>query len=162
MLPGNVGTQLSLRWVLLLWAFIFDGEAQMTCVTQILNAMATPAIALLTAVIGLMQWRTNRQKLVLDLFEKRFQVFLDVRRVASEAIQLGKLKQPGCLNEVIARARFIFGDEIYNKLVEMHALATRLEMGQPQAATDITNLFDQMTPLFTPYLGMKQKLPRLL
>ena len=126
---------------------------------QIMSALATPSIALLAAAIGIMQWRTNRQKLVLDLFEKRFQVFLDVRRVASEAIQIGKLNHSGFLNEVIARARFIFGDDIYQKLIQMHAEATRLEMGQVQAAIKINDLFDEMTPLLIPYLGMKQKLP---
>jgi hypothetical protein len=44
----------------------------------VLQALATPAIALLAAVIGLGQLHTNRTKLALDLFEKRFAVFMDV------------------------------------------------------------------------------------
>jgi hypothetical protein len=36
-----------------------------------LQALSTPAIALLASVIGFFQWRTAHQRAVLDLFEKR-------------------------------------------------------------------------------------------
>jgi hypothetical protein len=74
-----------------------------------MQSWALAAVGLLAAVIGGMQWWTARQKLVLDLFDKRFQVFIDVRKIASEAIQSGKLQQPGSVNEVVARGRFLFG-----------------------------------------------------
>ena len=61
------------------------------------------AVALLAVVVAWFQWWTARQKLVLDLFDKqRFQVFLDLRTIASEAIQLGKISRPGQMNEIIA------------------------------------------------------------
>ena len=51
----------------------------------LLATVLATVIALLAAAIAFGQWWTARQKLVLDLFEKRFQVYLDVRRIASEA-----------------------------------------------------------------------------
>ena len=49
-------------------------------------------VALLAVVVAWFQWWTARQKLVLDLFDKqRFQVFLDLRTIAGEAIQPGKI-----------------------------------------------------------------------
>lgn len=124
---------------------------------SVMQALATPAIALLAAVIGAMQWRTARQKLVLDLFEKRFQVFLDVRRIVSHSVQLGKLDDYGQMNEVIARGRFLFGDDINDSLKEMHALIVKLEVGDLQAHTEINNLFNRMLPIFSLYLKMPQK-----
>jgi hypothetical protein len=103
---------------------------------QMLQALATPAIAFLAVAIGGMQWWTARQKLVLDLFDKRFQVFLDVRKIASVAMQLGRLEQPGEVNEIIARGRFLFGDDMQQSLVKLHSLATELEMKQPRASFD--------------------------
>jgi hypothetical protein len=128
---------------------------------QMLQALATPAIAFLAVTIGRMQWWTARQKLVLDLFDKRFQVFLDVRRIASEATQLGKLEHPGAVNEIIARGRFLFGDDIQESLVKLHTLAVELEMRQPHASFEISKHFDTMLPLFDRYLKMTQRAPRL-
>lgn len=127
-----------------------------------LQAAVTLVIALFVALISYMQWRTNRQKLVLDLFEKRFQVFLDFRRVASEAIHLGELKDKGAMNEIIARGRFLFGPDVMKRLQEMHSLAIKLEVKEPHAAIEMSNLFDDALPLFEPYLGLTQKLPRLV
>ena len=128
---------------------------------QMLQALATPAIAFLAVAIGIMQWWTARQKLVLDLFDKRFEVFLDVRKVVSEAVQVGKLEPPGIMNEIIARGRFLFGDDIHDALVELHRLAGKLESGLPEASFEIGNHFDAILPLFDRYLKMTQRAPRL-
>jgi hypothetical protein len=129
---------------------------------QMLQALATPAIAFLAVAIGGMQWWTSRQKLVLDLFDKRFEVFLDVRRIASEAMQLGKLERPGAVNEIIARGRFLFGDDMRQSLIKLHSLVTDLEMKQPRASFEISQHFDTMLPLFDRYLKMAQRPPQFL
>jgi hypothetical protein len=61
---------------------------------------ATDAIAVFAALIAFGHWWTARQKLVLDLFEKRFQVFLDIPGIASEATQIRKINQRGFINEI--------------------------------------------------------------
>jgi hypothetical protein len=116
-------------------------------------------IALLAALIAFGQLWTTRQKLILDLFEKRFQVYLDVRRIASEGTQLGHLEDPGLANEVLARGRFLFGSDVVKALEELHALTINLEMKEPSAAGEINKHFKAMVPLFEPYLGMQQRLP---
>jgi hypothetical protein len=46
--------------------------------TQLLQTIATPAIAPLAAIIRrVMEWHLARSKLLLDLFEPRFQVYAD-------------------------------------------------------------------------------------
>lgn len=127
---------------------------------QTTQAFATVSIAILAVVIAFMQWWTARQKLVLDLFDKRFQVFLDARRIASEVIQLGKAQQPGAINEVIARSRFLFGDDVNTVLSQLRGLIGELELGNRNAATKVNALFDEMLPLFGQYLKMDQRSPR--
>ncbi|MEX2649786.1 MAG: hypothetical protein WD673_12315 [Alphaproteobacteria bacterium] len=117
------------------------------------------AIAFLAVAIAFGQWWTARQKLVLDLFEKRFQVYLDVRRIASEAVQIGQLSDKGSPNEVLARGRFLFGHEVVEALQTLHKLTIDLEMKNPTAAIQINEQFKTMFPLFEPYLQMTQRQP---
>jgi hypothetical protein len=124
------------------------------------QSWALAAVGLLAAVIGGMQWWTARQKLVLDLFDKRFQVFLDVRKIASEAIQLGKLQQPGSVNEVVARGRFLFGEDIQTALITLHRLTGEMEAGRINANNEVGDHFDHMLPLFERYLKMDQQSPK--
>jgi hypothetical protein len=141
-----------------------EGPSAMTTIpTWVLGlqAFATPAIALLAVIIGGMQWWLARQKLGFDLFERRFQVFLDVRLLASEAIQLGKLQRAPHINEIVARGRFLFGNDILTSLHKLHSLVLDLELREPSASIKISNLFDEMQPTFAKYLRMHQKFPRL-
>lgn len=121
--------------------------------------IVAPAIAFLAVVIATMQWWNTRQQLILNLFEKRFQVFLDVRRIASEAIQLGRIDSKGLTNELFARGQFLFGGDLVKELKRLHALVSELETGRSGAAIEISNHFDQMVPLFDPYLKMPQRMP---
>lgn len=96
-----------------------------------MNYIAT-AIALLAAVIAAMQWWNSRQQFVYNLFEKRFAVYKEVRTVASEAIQLGRINSKGLTNEIYASGRFLFGDDLEKALARLHELASELEGGQSQ------------------------------
>ncbi len=124
-------------------------------------SIVASAIALVAVAIAGMQWWNSRQQLILNLFEKRFQVFLDVRKIASEAIQLGKVTSTGLANEVFARGRFLFGAELVKELEQLHSLVGELEAGRASAAMEISNHFDKITPLFEPYLKMPQRMPSL-
>lgn len=127
---------------------------------QALQTIATVAIAIFGAMIAYGQWLTSRQKLVMDLYDRRFQVFMDVRKIASEAIQLGTVTSPGFINEIVARAKFLFGEDINSSMVKLHSLVTELEMRQPHASLAISKHFDSMAPLFAGYLAMDQQVPR--
>ena len=83
------------------------------------NMIAT-AIAFVAVAIAAAQWWNTRQQLVLNLFEKRFQVFLDVRKIASEALQNGRIDSTGLINEILARGRFLFGPELVEELKRLY------------------------------------------
>src|SRR6516165_2659794 len=110
------------------------------------------------------QWWNTRQQLVLNLFEKRFQVFLDVRKIASEALQNGRIDSTGLINEILARGRFLFGPELVEELKRLYSLVSVLETEptaekQTTAAIEIRKQFEKITPMFEPYLKMPQQMP---
>jgi len=53
------------------------------------------AIALLAAVIALGQLQANRAKLAIDLYDRRFALFMQVRSMVSEACSFAK-RGAGC------------------------------------------------------------------
>ena len=125
-----------------------------------LQALATPAIALLAAVIAWGQWRTTQQKFVQDLFDRRFAVFMDVRKIASEVTQLDGPSDPALMNEVIARARFLFGDDVQQELKEMHDALGLSAMGNMAANNKIDQCYTRLLPIFESYMRLDQKPPR--
>jgi hypothetical protein len=79
-----------------------------------LQALSTPAIAVLAAVIGFMQWRTAHQRAVLDLFEKRYELYSAVRSVITEVLTQGRADHKLQFDylRAIERAHFLFGPEV--------------------------------------------------
>ena len=94
----------------------------------------TAVIAAMVALISFGQWRIARAKLQLDLFEKRFAVYMDARRLVSEATQLGKFTDELLPNEVLARGRFLFGDDVVAELRRLHELSINVIMKDPRAS----------------------------
>lgn len=58
---------------------------------DIFKALLTPAIGILAIVIAFQQWRTNRNKLKLELFDKRFAVFQATRSFLSSVLRDGRV-----------------------------------------------------------------------
>ena len=56
---------------------------------EISKGLLTPAIGLVAIYIAWQQWNTNRNKLKLDLFEKRFSVFQSTRTFLSSVLRDG-------------------------------------------------------------------------
>jgi len=121
------------------------------------TTVATVAVALCAALIALGHWRVARQKLMLDLFDKRFQVYMELRSIVSEAVQFNQIKEKGRINEVIARAQFLFDDDINDHLKKIHSLVCELDPKRRHTVGKLSEAFDEVRPLFDSYLAMKQK-----
>jgi hypothetical protein len=73
------------------------------------------------AFIAWRQWRTSHDRLVLDLFERRFQVFQELTR----AILIATNKPNAEINDLsnfdvaTEKARFLFGPEVHSYLIEV-------------------------------------------
>ena len=73
----------------------------------------TAVIALIVASITFLQWVTARQKVVLDLFDKRFAVYEELREVMGRHITQGinSMEDIGKFTQAASRAQFLFGPE---------------------------------------------------
>src|SRR5467141_1107701 len=87
---------------------------------QYLQALSTPAIALLAVVIGVLQWRTSHQRAVLDLFDRRMENYDALNDAVVEIMREGNatLKALVPFSQAAARARFLFGKEVTAYLEE--------------------------------------------
>jgi len=121
-------------------------------------SLVTAGVAIAVALISWRQWNVARAKLQLDLFEKRFGVFIDARKVLSQLAQRGELDrlEAGLPNEVIARGRFLFGPEVLQLLTELHSLNTSfiVKRGNVDA---IDPLLKRITASMDPYLAARAK-----
>jgi hypothetical protein len=73
----------------------------------------TAFIALIVAFIAGLQWLTARQKVVLDLFDKRFAVYQDCCDVIARFGGHGpNMEDIGKFTGATARAKFLFGPQI--------------------------------------------------
>ena len=144
-----------------------------------LQALGTPAIAVLAIVIGVMQWRTAHQRAVLDLFDKRWIVLSELRN-AVRAIQQeeGSISRESRHRYAVARDRaaFVFGSEVTEYLKSIHSTIDQLQdagvrlnanphdeeavQQKHGAMVEISNFYERTNELVTPYMRMHQKAPR--
>jgi hypothetical protein len=105
--------------------------------TQLIAALATASVALLAAFIAYQQWVTARNKLKLDLFEKRLQVYNAARSAIGDLITTEKPKSEvewQYLNG-IRGVKWLFDDrmvkylddELWGKIVDLGCVDSELK-----------------------------------
>lgn len=104
---------------------------------SILGALLTPLIAVLALFIAWQQWRTNRNKLKLELFERRYAFYEAAMRLIGTIQTSGVSTEDTMLKFLVATrgARFIVGKELsqyfdndlYRKAVELNGLESELQ-----------------------------------
>ena len=79
-------------------------------------------VAIGVAVIAYFQWRTAHQRIVIDLFERRFQVYEDLRKVIFEYATNFEVTNLMLGRFLVARewATFLFGSEVTTYLEECY------------------------------------------
>jgi hypothetical protein len=83
------------------------------------NNVLTAFIALIVAFISALQWITARQKVVLDLFDKRFAVYEELREAITPHLgRMSTVEDMGKFNRAANRAQFLFGPEVTSFLDE--------------------------------------------
>jgi hypothetical protein len=93
----------------------------MTCSphwTAYLSALLTPVVAALGLWIAYRQWRLGQNKLKLDLFEKRFSVYVGARDLLASIMTSGKAKDEELFKFLSAtrEAKWLLDDEVANYL----------------------------------------------
>lgn len=121
-----------------------------------MNGWATTVISGLVLVVAYMQWRTAHQKVMLDLFERRLQVFKDVREIASRGADRSTFSDPGLPNDVIAHARYIFGPEVLAIISDIYNHCTARDIGTLQPGA-LDRDYQRFLVAIDPYLRMDQR-----
>jgi hypothetical protein len=148
---------------------------------QYLQALATPAIAILAIVIGVMQWRTAHQRAVLDLFDRRMEVYDAINTAVSEIMRKGRATGNTIISfdRAAVRAPFLFGNEVHSFLQQTRKKIIGLRYAEVKAGNDndeirvraadleakyltgLTSFYETFAARVRPYVKMHQKAPPL-
>ena len=97
---------------------------------DILSALLTPTIVLLGGYIAWQQSRTNRNRLKLELFDKRYKVYENIRKFIASILISARVEQGQCI-EFLRDTKslgFLFDDKIEKLTKEMYEKASRLHL----------------------------------
>ncbi|MGB5324469.1 MAG: hypothetical protein WBN40_03460 [Pseudomonadales bacterium] len=113
----------------------------------------TTLIAALVAFISYQQYRINKRKLRLDLFDRRYKVYEATRVFIIQFLESGRIEQQ-MLHDFwlgTSDAKFLFKDEIveYIDLINRKANELRLKQRQMQRSDSDSQLPDQALDLDT-------------
>ncbi|KVK43581.1 hypothetical protein BCY90_17380 [Agrobacterium deltaense] len=81
-----------------------------------MNAWATTIISGLVLVVAFMQWRTAHQKVLLDLFERRFNIYSRALKIIDQTLGPEASTFPEDLPSLAEESRLLFGEEVYDYL----------------------------------------------
>jgi len=143
---------------------------------QVLTALLTPAIAIAVGIIGYLQWRTAHLRVVLDLFDRRRNLFYAIVEAVNPIVahaHVGREDSDRSFTIASRDARFLFGDDVNDyleglrqNLLQMRLSETMIEAHD--AARDwvrlnhdqmlrVLNFYDTFPALCDPYLRLDQK-----
>lgn len=97
-------------------------------VAGISNALLTPLIAIVATYIAWQQWQTNRQKLVLERYDRRLRVYEEVRKILSIIMSDANatVEQLLQFRTSVSEADFLFGPEITEYIDEIYRRGVQL------------------------------------
>jgi hypothetical protein len=95
----------------------------------VLTALLAFAAALLAAWIAYLQWKTAHLKVAIDLFDRRYQIYLDVREIAERTVAMASSTPQDliAMNRAISSAQFLFGDDVTKYLEDLRSAMIRSE-----------------------------------
>lgn len=81
---------------------------------KVSQGLLTPLIAVLAVYIAWQQWKTNRQKLIWEQYDRRLTVYEEVRKVLSIIVRDADISTDDLMDfrTAVAEADFLFGPEI--------------------------------------------------
>jgi hypothetical protein len=144
------------------------------------TVVAAGAASFVVLYFNRAQLRIAEQRLVLDLFDRRWEIVEDLRSaiagMATEGIVMADDYRKYARASL--RAAYLFGSDVTDYLetvrqaMERHValqdsvrseddiIRVRAADGQAAAFTDITDFYKTIDPLIVPYMSLHQKLPQ--
>ena len=101
------------------------------CIEQLIEiskALLTPVIAAVTTYIAWQQWKTNKQKLNLERYDRRLRVYEEVRKILSIIARDAKASTQDLMQfrTSVSEADFLFGPEIPKYIDEIYERGVNL------------------------------------
>jgi hypothetical protein len=136
-------------------------------------------LGLAVAIVGYLGWMTAHQRIVVDLFDRRFKVYDELREAVSTLLTNGTIDSTTLFSylRTTNRARFLFGPEVVEYLEARYKDLVAAQIAErrnpPHAPTDeqvqaygdlferLGNFYQQTDNLFGPYMRLHQKLPSM-
>ena len=96
---------------------------------DISKGLLTPIIAIVATYIAWQQWKTNQQKLFLDLYDRRLKIYEEVRRILSIILRDAKASYEDLLKfrTSVSEADFLFGSDITEYIDEIYKRGVQLQ-----------------------------------
>ncbi|MEQ1816116.1 MAG: hypothetical protein ABL861_06545 [Nitrosomonas sp.] len=91
-------------------------------IIEISQALLTPLIAVVATYIAYQQWQTNKQKLMLERYDRRLKVYEEVCKILSIIIRDANASYDDLLRfrTAVSEADFLFGREIPEYIDEIY------------------------------------------
>ncbi len=141
---------------------------------QLLQALLTPAVAIAVGGVAFMQWRTAHNKSVLDLFDKRIEVYASAKNAVGMVLTQGKCSPDSekKIMDAIDRSTFLFGTEvkfylmsIWTEFIRLNSLNEEIKSGVVSSAKKrvetfgmIQRFYRDAPDVFGPYMRMDHKI----
>ena len=95
---------------------------------RLLQGLLTPIIGVIACYIAWQQWKTNRDKLNLDRYERRLEIYKEIVRFISVGIREANYENDELMSfkPKVSEADFLFGEEISNYIDELQKRAVNL------------------------------------
>lgn len=137
-------------------------------------AYITTLLAIAGIAISYFQWRTAQTKTALEMFDRRYRIYRDLRHVITEFSQglNFSLDMQRAYLDAQSRARFYFGEDVEGYLEKMRIDLIRghyfdrfeqrqlLNVDEQVARLDRINAFyTEIDRLFVPYMRIDQRMP---
>jgi hypothetical protein len=147
---------------------------------QVVQWLVAAGTAVFVALVGFFQWRTAQDKAALDLFERRHELFLVVRKAVGQMVS----SSPGFdqareieFVEMMERAYFFFGDDVqtylktlWDDILNVRTADSEMKGGLPpgdlqrvlahrrDALDRIAQFYKTGQPLFGRYMRFSRKI----
>lgn len=144
---------------------------------NVLSALLTPTIAIAGALIAWLQWRTARQKLALDLFDRRLKVVADLKAAIANVLREDKVDLQGVFAFLRAKddAVYLFGSDVtilldatYKRIKDLRVISARNSRSlviddvksldrEFEILNELGSFFEKLEILIRPYLHIHTK-----
>jgi len=116
--------------------------------------VATFFLGAVVTIVAVLQWRVARNKLRLDLFDRRYKVYEATlgffRQCVQESTDVDQ--HLSALNDETSNAEFLFGTDVVNYLDDIRKRAQNEHEGAAISFSDPDRI-TETTETFAPYLG---------